>query len=368
MSVMKIILIGGTVLVINNVLLLNFLGYFSDKTKPTRNELNKPQAVVFDTRNAEQDISRSEAQNTVPENDVDKQVSTVSLDQTQIIDMLRNVAETDDFIAILDNYQTEAGRRYMELQKKYGSMNALELYDVVQNAETNRERQFALQVLTQSNFGELETYQIKSILNTADLQSWHKGKLLSNLLERRDPEALGLAKDYMSQNPSGRYMDQNLVRNVYDLDPQYIEAFVNDLDLDKGRDSFAVLSVALEDPKIAKEFYKKNFDQIVESKSSELFNYLNSSSDLDLSVDQQNKIVDLLQSPNRQKRQFAMGMLNNVENLDTIREAFQNMDRESEKRNFIYILVGQADNPERKQLAKKLAESIDDPRLQKFLE
>ena len=61
-------------------------------------------------------------------------------------------------------------------------------------------------------------------------------------------------------------------------------------------------------------------------------------------------------------------MLNNVENLDTIREAFQNMDRESEKRNFIYLLVGQAGNPERRQLAKKLAESIDDPNLQKFFD
>ncbi|MFT4629153.1 MAG: hypothetical protein ACI9WC_000274 [Arenicella sp.] len=243
------------------------------------------------------------------EDDSPEQASAASIDEVRIIDVLRNVADTDDFLAILDDYQAKAGRRYLELQKKFGSMNATDLYDVVANAATDRDRQFALQVLVQTGFDELESYQLKSILNLDDLQIWHKDKLLSNLLERRDPQALSLVKAYMSDNTSNRYMDQDLVRNVYDLDPGYIRGLVSELDLDKGREHFTVLSVALEDPKIAKEFHAKHIDQIIESKNRQLFNYLRSPSAIDLSVDQQNEIIELFQSPNRQKRQFAMGML-----------------------------------------------------------
>ena len=63
-----------------------------------------------------------------------------------------------------------------------------------------------------------------------------------------------------------------------------------------------------------------------------------------------------------------MGMLRSIDSLDTIRNAFKKIERISEKRNFIYSIVSNANEPERKQLAKELAASTEDPALQKMFE
>ena len=246
-------------------------------------------------------------------------------------------------------------------------MDVFELYQFINNAENANERSNALNYLLQSSkIKQLSNDELKHAYGLSTDHVWGKTKILEVLLEKGDEQALVWAKASISENNSINRYGFDMYSAVYQQDSEFIKSHLESLELDLESPNLGLFTFLAQEPEVAKPFYIRNLDKILDSNSDEIFSYASSISGVELSSSQQSKVIDLFSSPNRNKRHFAINLATQIKDTDVLRSAYTTLDRSQEKIIFIAQLVNSIDNPEAAALARELASNSDNPQIRRF--
>lgn len=281
----------------------------------------------------------------------------------------KQFSTSKEFQSIMDEYRILANQRSQEKQRYYQSMSSEELFAAYQSAESTLDKQWALQYLRDGKLEQLETYEIKQLYQALDegTESWNKYAMLNLLLEKGDAEALVWAKESITDPAFGMQGGHEIFESLYEQDPQFVTDFVDGLTLDDLSTYRHSLYGIFNDSKLARVFFENNLDEILDTSNTSNLRYFGHNVEIELSDQQQSGIVDLLESSRKRDREFAIGFVRSIDNIDLLRESYAKISRTQEQQHFLSQLMTDFENEDKKQLARELAENSDDPMIKQML-
>ena len=368
----QIVLLVIIVVTLNNVVLLNLLGYFSK-------ELETPSAVkpVLDqaepklvSPKPDQSVLLTKEVPTVT-NDIDEMPNSHAFESdaafySEVANAVKQFALSAEFEQVLERYQANAAPRYEKMQSQLSAMNSSELYALAIDSGSPFEQRYAQQLLVQGGLDDLEAVELKNLYLTEGLDSWIKQSILPKLLDEGDLEAVGWAKQVLVDGPSSEYLGPEFYEAVYEADPDFVTQHINNLDLDGSRKSLDALTFVMQDTDLSKEYYNQNFDKILDAKSSQTYQYLYNKHDLELSNQQQSQLSEFFGSKSRHRRNFAINQVKNIDDVHVLRDSYSLLNRDSEKLTFLKALSDQQKDTEVIGLIKELAADSDAPEFSHF--
>lgn len=353
------------VLVLNNYLLLNFLGYFSES--PDSGSPATPDTIATaeqsglsqgeQEQTSESDAAPVESPNTgVAAFQAESSTTTLTeLSDRNFITSFKRLSKSEDFTDIMDEYTMTSGQRLMETQREFMQMSAEELYELAVNSERGMDRAMALQTLSQGKIGDLGVYELKNLYQLENLDIWARSKIVERLLEEDDPDGLAWARQIVTEQSQNAYISHELLEGIYEKDVEFVRDYLDQIDLEGQQVTSALIFFSSQDPELAGEFLQKNLDAILNSSNRRVFQLNAFGAKVEMNSEQQEQVLQLLESRNRQKRQFAISLLNSIGDTEVLRRAYDSLSKRSEKRTFLFSLYGDEDAPEKRQLAKDLA-------------
>jgi len=359
------VLIVLAILALNNVLLLSFMGYFSSSTdNETVSSVHSP-SLTIEPNPATAKISAP------PQQDGKSQESAVTQHESiEIEHAIQQYVYSDQFATVLDEWQLRFRQRSNEMKQRLATMSGQELHAVALDAESRSERIMAFNLLIEdgaNRLKQLSNQQIKDIYTQMDSDHWSKASILSLLIKNGDNDALDWAKQAINENSLPRGANYDLYNSVYDIDPEFIQNHVEQLELDTSNPPNALLSLLYQETDLAANFLSQNFDKILDSKNDEIFMMGISNANLELTQRQQSRMVELFGSTSREKRSFAINLARNIDDTQLLREGYDQLTRKGEKMQFIVSLLHPGAKPEISNLAKELATSSDEPSIQNLI-
>ncbi|MBT8115310.1 MAG: hypothetical protein KJP04_08010 [Arenicella sp.] len=356
------------ILVINNMALLYWLGYFDQQGADQLSEsTNTSLLSSSNNRSAEQqlreeiwletEIQESTAQAQAPLNQ-----------QAKFINQLRTAANSGAINDILDEWQMGAVRRYEDSQKRLALMDAADLYNAVVNGSKATEKQLAMQLLMQGKSHDLDTTDLKTLFQDESLHHWNRMRLLKILLERDDIESVAWARQLITNDDGINYLDQDFISMVHEKDPDFIREHLKTLSLESHANPQSFFAFLSEEPKLRLEFLQNRFDDILESTNWNLHQHSLISKDFEMTSLQQSKLLEFFESPSRRKRRFAMGYIGNIDNVDDLRRAYASLELPREQVRFVTMLVGDSSDSQQQKLAlaREIANTSDNPKIQRL--
>ncbi len=371
----KWIVLGASALMLNNLVLLYLLGFFSTEVPPeilTRDVVRQVSQVEEQPVRKMIEPSEERAPRLPTKSDLALSADTVAVsdqpaESTSFDQEFRRFSQSDEFIAIMDRYTMSTGDRMMQNMQQYSSMSARELYDSYTNSQSSTDKQMALQALMQGKMGELSPVELKDLYQASESELFGKYQVLQVLLEKNDAEALQWAKQEIDNPMLALQGGYDIFAQINDKDPAFIREYVENLRVeDLAASQYALSALLMQDQGLAATFYTKNLDQVLDSNSNTLFQMVPFDLKLDMNSDQQYKITELLSSGSRDKRNFAIGLIHNVSDPRLIRDGFAKLTRSQDQQTMLSTLISSASNENIKKLARELAAESDDPVLQQY--
>ena len=354
------------ILMINNLVMLYFMGYFSSDPEliGTERESGMGTGVLLNTEIQGTPIQKTTA---VESNAVSNEENTLSNQNIEIENAIQRYVMSEQFSELLDEYRDTVRSRNRDTEKLLSGMSVSELYEVTQNSSQRIEKQSALQKLLQGNINNLELHQLKSLYHDPDFDKYSKSRFLVKMIEHNDSEALDWAKQALTGNELGKYIEYDLLSSIYEKDPEFIRGYIDQLDVEDLGGAQNIFHLTQLEPELINGFFAKKFDQILESNNDDLYQMIGHNVDFDMTSEQQAKLVEFFESNNKHKRSFAINLAKNIDDLSVLREAYNQLPRKDEKQNFIYSLYNSQNNREHLSLVKELIGDSDVPRLQLLL-
>jgi len=283
MKTYQIVLIIVILLVINNIALLSFIGHFSEQeTAVTAQEGSTPDTA------AEVEVSSTIAASS---NSIETPIenSNPALPQTTEVTLaVEKYIRSEQFAVVMDDWQLSASQRFGEASARMKKMNGQELHAVMLDAENLIEKMTALDILLQGGkLKQLSNTQLKSLYTEIEHNHWGKAKLLNVLLENDDPEALVWAKTSITQNAFSNSSSGDIYNAVYEKDPEFITRHLEQFELDPSSSQYSLLTFVSQEPELARLFYARNFDKILNSDNDELFMFGAPSKDIEMTRQQE---------------------------------------------------------------------------------
>jgi len=358
----QIILITIAILALNNLVLLTFMGYFS-KEKVISTEITTLDAAAslestksFPTSSKQPVLSTSQ-----PE------ISTPLEAQPELIRRFDEYVQSDQFADALENWQLKYRQRYKEINERLAVMNSDELYSIVIDTQNQTERATALYQLMQGGkYQQLTDEQMKSLYSETQIEDWSKSRLLTTLVERGDPEALSWAKQSIRSNSASLANNTGLFDVIYDKDPEFIKQYIANVEFEDSSSSVNLISFIQSESDLSDAYFTRNFDKILDSTNDDVFKYIYAPN-IEMTSTQQSRVAELFNSKNRDKRRFAIGLASKITDTTTLRSAYDQLSRSSDKNHFISTLLSDGSNSKNKQLARELAENSNDPSIQQLI-
>ncbi len=374
----KWIVLGASALMLNNLILLYLLGFFSTEVPPeilTRDvvrEVSPVRQVDREPVRKTIELSEERAPRLPTKGDLALSTDTLAVsdqpaETTSFEQEFRRFSRSEEFIAIMDRYTMSTGDRMMQNMQQYSTMSARELYDSYTNSQSSTDKQMALQALMQGKMGDLSTVELKDLYQASESELFGKYQVLQVLLEKNDAEALQWAKQEVDNPMLAMQGGYDIYAQINDKDPAFIREYVENLRVeDLAASQYSLSALLMQDQELAKTFYAKNLDQVLDSNSNTLFQMVPYNLQLDMNSDQQYKITELLGSGSRDKRNFAIGLVHNVSDPRLIRDGFAKLTRSQDQQTMLSTLITGASTENIKKLARELAAASDDPVLQQF--
>lgn len=361
MKTYQIALAVIAILVLNNLALLSYLGYFSEKEIANRITIQKSEVSRGKTDLAQPLASEIETlENQQPQ-------PFQAQESSELSSAIENFVNSDQFEIVLENWQLRARQRNEELQGRLATMDTSELYTTAVDAQSRTEKAMAFSSLFQGGkLSKLSNQELKTLYTNSVSKEWGKTQLLKQLLENDDEDALSWAKASINDNTLTRGFDHEVFSVVYEKDPGFIKSYIAQVEFDPSDSRLGLFSFIQQEPELASSFYTRNLDQILDSKNSNVFMYGLHGTKIAMSEQQQLKIVDFFGSSNRHKRNFAISLVSSIEDTSVLRDAYSNLSRQQDKLIFLGSLLSPNNNAEASSLARELASNSDDPNIQRL--
>ena len=358
------VFLGLVVLAINNWILITYLGshdHFIESSSATNSKLidrgieptdSNLSQLVYDGKAAESEKPNIELKN-----------------QPDFREEFREFAASQEFAEIMNEYTLAQSRRGAEKQNEFQSMTAQELLSVYLSTDSSLDKQSALSLLN-GKYDQLETYEIKQLYQSLDATSrrWNGTELLNVLLERDDPDALVWVKQEILNADSSNNISRDVFEIVYEKDPEFISNYVRDLPLDVATKQGFFFSLLSTESELAKIFLEKNIDEILETGNTTNLNFIGYNASIDLDSQQEARLVDFFGSSKKDTREFATALARNIDDIELLREGFNKLTRDREQSIFLSQLLVEGKDTSKGRLAIELAERVDNPRLQRYIE
>ncbi|MEM7359555.1 MAG: hypothetical protein AAF431_10705 [Pseudomonadota bacterium] len=352
------------VLVLNNYLLLNFIGYFSDSPKSTCQTLSEQLCVLEPgTRSVSAsdqvsnlDVSEGQSSPSDPVQNVITDDWAINDDNDEFAASFRRLSKMEDFTDIMDEYTMTSGQRLMEIQQEFLQMSAQELYELAASAESGLDRAMALQTLSEGKISNLGVYELKSLYQLPDLDIWTRSKIVQTLMEEDDHDGIEWARQIVSTQSQSVYVSYSLLEAVYERDAEFVRGYLDQIDLEEQSVTPGLKYFLSQQPDLAGDFLQRNLDAILNSSNQRVYHLRTIGAKVELNNQQESQLLHLLESRNSNKRNFAIGLLSNVDDTDTLRRAYASLTKRVEKREFLNGLRSDKEAFEKLELAKQLAE------------
>ena len=362
MNSIKIILIGITLLIIHDLVLLKYLSDNKNEAPTTRTSaveskditVGKEQISLSNDHQQQKGLIQTAEPNDISE-----------ADDQQFIESFQRLSKTKEFSKILNDYQAIEASKNNELRERASEMDTSELYTLATTSTRKTGRWIALNQLAQhGGFKRLDTYELKNLYQTGELEDYYKSQILTVLLNKEEPEALDWAKTLIKERGTNNHVDSDMLSLVYQQDPEFIEKLMFEVDLASFNIRNPLYSLLLSEPELNSSFYTKNFDDILKSDNSDLFQYGGYGVSFDMTTEQQYALSELFESNDKNKRHFAANLARNIEDIDTLRRSYNMLKNNREKVTFIQSLFGNTEkNEEQLNLVRELIADSDDPQL-----
>ncbi len=309
------------------------LGYFSEDT----------------TTDKATDITNymTEALLVAPSNDKN---TNKTLTQTDVIHILRHYTQSQEFSETLAQAETRKIQQYNDIEQQFTTLSASELYQTIIQADTEFEKQAAIDQLLSHGLRELEPDELKDIFMTID-DNMRRTEVLTVLMEKDEIEGVAIAKQFIE---GASYIPDELYSRLYLSDPDYLTSYINQIDINTTSDNHGLYIFLDQEPELYKAFLSKNFDTLLASNNAQVLKKNAYPADLDISYSQQKTLTQLFGSKNHANREFALSMANNIDDPNLLYEAFGKLNSKTEQQQFLDILLKNEDNIEKLRLAETL--------------
>ena len=366
------LIITVLILLLNNVALFYFFG--SDSSEDISAQTNESVTALSESKTLK-NVGTTPVEKTRSKNSVVDRLDESRLDETQdleenteVTNVVKDYITSDEFLKVLDNYNSERQEAQNEFGKEIALLSASELISAYSNTSERWQKSWVLGVLSQKDLTEVETYQLKEFYNAEDLNSRVKERVLVAMLDQNDEEALSIAKQYVVDGD--RDIDSyELWNRLVDLDRDFTFKTASEMPIDQISKIRPLISNLYQEPEGLKVFFENQLDNILDAEDPKVFDtlqYTGSSVTIDLSDSQQQKFGKLLSSKNRSKRNFAFGFVGNLDDTDMLRDRYNELTFSQDKRDFVYGLISGTRSDAHNQLLNEILEATDDSQLKQF--
>ena len=372
MTKARIAAVAVLVLAVNNIGLIYFLKEKPSVESQASIQIQKvplfENSVKPNTDEADQDRSLSVSDAAIfPAND-----SRVSQDETDVASAVRDYMASPEFVRVLDDYRSLKQTEQREQLSQFEDLSASELFSAYQASANNQEKLIILQRLAQNladSDDGLDVSQMKELYRTEGVGGWVRTQLLSALLSKKDAEAVQWTKQLLrkgSGDGQGQYYE--ITRQLYELEPEFILDLAIEMPVERVAKSYVPQSFLYNDPDQAKVFFESRLDEILESNDSRVYEKVTSiSTDMELSNAQERKIGELFASPKSSTRNFAVSFAANIEDIQILRQGYENLSQRQERQALVYQLIGQTESDAHVELGYELAAQSDDSSLKRLV-
>lgn len=366
------LIITVLILLLNNVALFYFFG--SDSSEDISAQTNEFVTALSESKTLK-NVGTTPVEKTRSKNSVVDRLDESRLDETQdleenteVTNVVKDYITSDEFLKVLDNYNSERQEAQNEFGKEIALLSASELISAYSNTSERWQKSWVLGVLSQKDLTEVETYQLKEFYNAEDLNSRVKERVLVAMLDQNDEEALSIAKQYVVDGDTD-IDSYELWNRLVDLDRDFTFKTASEMPIDQISKIRPLISNLYQEPEGLKVFFENQLDNILDAEDPKVFDTLQhtgSSVTIDLSDSQQQKFGKLLSSKNRSKRNFAFGFVGNLDDTDMLRDRYNELTFSQDKRDFVYGLISGTRSDAHNQLLNEILEATDDSQLKQF--
>ena len=363
MKTYKIILIALAILSANNLILLSFIGYFSEAELNTHG--TRPKQLQTNDKPASTSSKVAETFG------LETNTSTHQNQKSQITETIEDYVRSEDFSNVLSDWQADARVRYAQMKERLDQMSAAELHSLMLSSESRTEKSYAMNMLLEhGKFKTLSNDEILNLhINARESGLWNSGLPLETLLEREEPQALELAKQLISDGASPtQYDSDQFFAAIYDKDPDFIKALVVQTEFNEDAPPYGLMQFISSDAELSKTFFENNLDKVLNSQNTSILNMPINVGKLEINQQQEYKIIDLLNSKSSRQNNLAIRLATKLDNQQVLRDAFNKLDKERSQTEFTISML--RDNPDKRTiaLAKEFAENIDSPEVRYYLQ
>ncbi|MCH2192150.1 MAG: hypothetical protein MK188_14625 [Gammaproteobacteria bacterium] len=375
MSTTKWLVLAFVVLAINNILLVNWIKYDAANSLSTnQNLVGQKQAIPvtiqdLDTATNPKDLNLSNTGdvNIEPQKALDRPESTstisdITATDKEFIQAFRSAAKTDELAEIALELQKRAQELYLEIEQRYATMSSAKLLAEYYGSDSQLEKQTALTKLIIMDFSDLESFELKALYETPHAEIWAREAIIKKLISIGDPDGIRWAKQTLVENQGlNVYLGGDMLSDIYRYDPDFVTEYINNIDLNHRNEISNLSGLFYQEQELAKEFVVRNFDEILQSNDPSVLQLSNQVAELDLNDDQQRDLIRKLGDNYREKRDFVLRLLSNVEDTDLLREGYQTLERDNDRIKFLRTIY-----KDHRALARELAGDSDNPKIRGF--
>ena len=370
MNKVQTIILALAVLMINNIALIYYLKGGTGTAQPSNNALSKS-AI-------QPKISEKESSNYIDQHNggnlnkkgKSKRVAVSKSGDLELQAELKQAVQeymaSQDFTGVLDSYRATREQQQADLQSNFSSMTAADLLNAYQVTTDKRERQTILQYLTNTDLSSVDAYDLKQLYNDdidGEIHDWTKSKLVVELLDRQDDEALNIAKQFLTESKNGRGIRMEVLSKTFEFDRDYVVNLASNMSIDELSNSF-ILNAIGSDSSAVTEFYENQLDNILAADNQKVFESLyQGPGNFDLTANQQDKVSDLMLSKRTSALNFALGMAGNIDDISILRDRFDRLSTAQDRQAFMYGLYRNNKSEPHVELMRELASASDDPNI-----
>ena len=344
----------------NNLLLLHYIDSReqpeTSQSTPQPNSQYANRAFTGDRDSI--DASEPRRSDTTTPLPADSSLKHSELNRDDIVATIKDFMRTDDFVDLMVEVGSSQSERHLSRYSDIRQMDTGELLDILTGDASVVEKQIARARLVTERLDSLDTDQLELFYEHSEADDWSRSQVLTSLIEKGSHRGLELAKEALLNNSlSAQYIGYELLPAIYDTDPEFMREYLDNLDYSDSSNLFAAFSVVKQAPELQDDFYQKNWRSILNSQNRTVLLQGLGLTRIEFNYEDQQEVIGALFSDSKSRRQFAMGLINNIDDISALRDAYYNLGTSSDRDFFRTMLRRDASNSEANALADELAQN-----------
>ena len=369
------------ILLLNNLTLFYFLGSSPDDSVIVQNredigiiqfetsvgDTNKPREAknIEVLPNKPREAKNKEV---LPNDDSERQDVEIAdaEENSKVSFAVKQYMASNEFFEVLDVYRTQRQEKRREMQEQIASLNVSEVINAYFTATGQIDKNLILQELYGRDLSSVDSYLLKDLYHTDNVNDWMKENLIVAMFDRQDQESITLAREFVSKDTRERTRGEVWTR-LFDEDRDYVIETLSGMSIDQlAKDAYAINALS-NDSEALNLFYQEQLDNILDAENSKVFDNLNYLRvDMELSGSQQRRLGNSLQSERKSERRFAINFAPNIDDIDMLQDRYNEFITSEDRELFIFAMMSNTSTEAHRQLAQEIIKSSDDPRIRRL--